>query len=264
MAALALPAAVLAQAEGDAPEATVREQLLEIQVMSVHPSAVDAFEVAVAKMVATAEAAGLDGAFGWQTWTDFFEYTVVSSHENFAEFDDPEAWVRQFTGTEQESTVLAALEGFEALNVRALSRDVIEAESGWSYAPETVIEQASGAEIIEVWITPGKFEAFDEVTARAVAFYEQVGYPYAFTGYSTHFGNTSRMAFVTFFDDMASYVGDNRIEQLAAAAGRTDEWSDILDDFRQVTDDVQRSFQEYRPDLSYVVAESAVSDAGGT
>jgi len=257
-----VPGATSAQSDDDPP--AERGQLLEIQVMAVHPSDVAAFESAIGGVAATSEAAGLDGAFGWQTWTDVFEYTVVSFHDNFSDFDDPGAWMRQFTGTDQEAAVQAAMEGFERLNVRSLSRDVIEAESEWSYTPDVVIEQASGAEIIEVWIAPGKFEDFEEVTERAVAFYEQVGYPYRFTGYSTHFGDTSRMAFVTFFDDMSAYVGDNRIEALAAEADLTDEWADILDDFRQVADDVKRSFQTYRPDLSYVGAESAVSDAGGT
>jgi hypothetical protein len=241
---LALPAAA------QAPD---RGQLFEIATMSVSPADMGTFMEVVGMIKGAAEAADLPAEHGWQIWTSDFDVGIVSTVDNMAAFDDPEAFMRAISGTPGEEMMQDAMEKFQAeVWARSVSREVWELEADWSYAPaEPQIESTGYAEMLEFWLKPGMEEEFEAVVKDVMGFFAGMPGRYPINGFRPHFGDTGRAVFVVFHDGWGDYYGDHSLEQGLEATGTGGEWQALMERLSDCTIDMDTTLWTHVGDLSY-------------
>ncbi len=273
-----LAVAVLALAAG-APPATAQEDpapadrqqadrpdYVVVTWFEVAPPDADAFRAAVRDVRQTAVDAGIPSDFRWDIYARDNTYVFVSWREAMADFDDPDAFMRQFEG-EHAERLGEIFESFGDVQATALT-NVLRPRPDWSHTPDetpVTMGQHAGVFVISHW--PGRTtpDAFEASAKRVVAFVGEVGYPYPVQAYQVMLGD-EHVEFVIPFDDPAELYGANALQPLVEAAGRADEWEGILRDHRALLADMDSQILFYLPDLSYrpdLQVASEGGDAGG-
>jgi hypothetical protein len=248
--ALAVPVAALSQ---EAPE---RGQLGEWVIWQVAPDAAGSFEAVVKKVVEAAELAALGEEHGWVLWQSGFMYGLYGSVEDMAQFDDPEAFMRAFQGTAGEAKLMEAMEEFGTLDFDVLSREVVEAPPDWRYMPENpYAEETPIARVYESWMKPGTEMKADEITKEWVAYLKEVGYGYEAFGLRVHFGDVSRLIYVTYIDNEANYFGANSLMKLVEEKGFSEKWGDLGERWNKLIRRYDETTWTHRADLSYLPSE---------
>lgn len=248
--ALLLP--LLVPLTGAAQEGSERGQLFWVETIEVQPSDAMGYEAVVAKVVKAAGEAGLSTDYKWAFWRDLYTYTLVFPISNFAYWDDPNQWERQFEGTPGEQALEDAFAEFSTLNARTVSSEVIEEVADWSYAPAAAVaDELNLAHVDELWIKPGKQQEFGELIEEFGAFFGEVGYRYPVDGHRVHFGDTGRAIFVTFYDSKEAYYGANSLDRLIAEKGAGEKWGDLLERLSAVMVGMEHGDAEMQAGMTY-------------
>jgi hypothetical protein len=243
---LLLPVAVRAQEED-----YQRGKLMYVQTVKVTPAHAAAYEAAVGKIVKAAEMAKLGPGYKWAFMNDMFTYTLVYPFSDFAYWDDPEQWMRQFKGTEGEATLQEAFQEFGKLDTRVVMSEVVEHVEDWSYQPEKTREDATMAHFTEFWLKSGKEEQFTEVTKEIMGFFKKLGYGYEVSGHRVHFGDTDRRVFVTWYDDRGSFYGANSLDALIEKKGMGEKWGELMSRMSELIVDGDHSDSELKQAMTY-------------
>jgi len=244
--ALLVPLSLPAQEDEDE-----RGQLLFIQVIDVMPEDVMAYENAMSTVVKAAGAAQLSEGFKWSIWNDDFTYTLVFPIKEYAYFDTPDQWMKQFEGTAGEAVLQEAFQAFSEVDMRVRSTEIVEHVEDWTYSPPTPVEGADYAHVHSFRIKPNQDEAFGEVIKDISAFFGDLDYPYALAGHRTHFGDSGLATFVIWHDDPGAYHGANNIDNLVEKKMMGDRWSELMGRLAKTILGSQHGDQEYKPELSY-------------
>ncbi len=109
----------------------------------------------------------------------------------------------------------------------------------------------AGAHITEFWVKSGKEPQFGQLVEDMVAFLGELEYPYPVVGYRVHFGDSGRMVFVTWFDDRASYYGENNLQKLIGEKNAFERWSQLRGRLPELVLDIREHDAIFRPRMSY-------------
>ena len=227
-----------------------RGQLWELEVLEVPPEKAMTFEEGVKEVVKLAGEHGVGSDYAWHFWSHGFDYLIASPISDFAAFDDPMAWMRQFgeEGGKELGEVFKRMD--EEVGVKASTREIREQVPGWTYKLEGV-PQHTYSTLYTFRLKPGKAEAFGDLAAEFVQAWTDMDYPYAISGFRTHFGNVGKVDFLIFYDDPSAFWGENSFEKVAERAGHAERYQQLLGKLAQHIDDMEVSLVEYHPELSY-------------
>ena len=233
--------------------------LSQVSVWEVDPADAAAFETAVKKV---AEAAAMAKTpYSWAFWQNGSRYTLVYPVDSFGYFDDPMQFARSFMGTEGESTMQEAMASFEKLHIHTVADEIAEMKADWSYEPDGYDMRTTKYGHFDVmWLKPGSEEKFDELNREWVAFYKDLGYPYPYHAHDVHFGDTGRVVYVTFTDDLAAYHGENSLINLIEAKSMGERWQKMGELFGQTVHRWEHHDETLRMDLSYWPVEEDPTD----
>ncbi len=245
LAFLLAPAAALAQEDYE------RGELLYIETVKVMPKDAQAYEATIAKVVEAARLAKMSADYKWAFMNDGFTYTLVYPFKKMAYWDDPQQWMRAFQGTAGETKLNEAFGEYNQLSIRTVAAEVVEHMKDWSYSPAMEMEDSYLAHVEEFWVMSGKQEQFGEITKEIMAFFKELGYPYAIGGHRTLFGDTDRVTFVIWYNDRGTFYGANSIEQLAAKKGMSEKWGGLMGRLAQVVVDHDHGDMDFKQNMSY-------------
>lgn len=234
-------------------------QLWEVQALQIAPDKAMKFETMVNDIVQLAAAQKVSSDYRWHFWSEGFNYTVVNPVANFAAFDDPEAWMRQFgeEGGKKLGELFQRME--QEVGMHAGTREVIEQVPAWTYSPAEMKDFTYGT-LYSFWVKPGQGEAFSELAGEFAKAWKDMKYPYLVSGYRTHMGDVGKVDFVVFYDDPAKFMGDNSFSKVAERAGHGDHYQKLLGKLTMHIDDMRISYMQYHPKMSYMgVPEASVS-----
>ena len=228
-------------------------QLWDVETMSVRPDHIDEFMEAAAAVREAAVAANLGAEWGWHIWSEGVNVIIASPAQSMAQFDDPEAWMREFQGTPGEALLNETMERvMTEISIVPSKREIMVQVPEWGYEPtEPPFDTPTYAEYIEFWVAPGKYEEMQAVIADVVAFHQEHDAYYPFNGYQVMFGDVGRIAFLIFNDGWADYFGTNSLEAQMEAEGGSDEWEALMARMRDCITDMSVSQMAYHPELSY-------------
>lgn len=227
-----------------------RGQLWKVEVLEVPPDKAMTFEEGAKEIVKLAGEQDVGSDYAWHFWSDGFDYVVVNEIPDFAAFDDPTAWMRQFgeEGGKQLGEVFKRMD--EEVGVKASMREIIEQVPEWTYEPEGAPQPAYGT-LYTFRLKPGKAEAFGDLAAEFVQAWTDMDYPYAIHGHRTHLGDVGKVDFLIFYDDRSAFMGENNVEKVAERAGHAERYQQLLGKLTQHIDDMEMSLVEYHPEMSY-------------
>lgn len=252
--ALMAPVSLIAQ-EGE----TERGQLMQVATWEVVPSDAPAFETAVKQVVEAAGKANIPHR--WAFWQDGSQYTLVYPVANFAYFDDPMQFVRSFAGTPGEELMQEGMGKMQGLQIYTVAEELAEAKDGWSYEVESFdMANLKYGHMDFIWVKPGMEEEFEELNKEWSAFYTDLGYPYPYVGHETHFGDSGRIVYVTFIDNLADYYGKNDFEKLVEAKGMGERSAKLYERFSAVVRKWHHSTPMFRMDLTYWPPEEGATN----
>lgn len=236
-----------------------RGQLMQVSTWDVAPSDAKAWESGLKTMVEAAGKANIP--YRWAFWQDGSTYTLVYPVDNYAYFDDPMQFVRSFAGTAGEAQVQQAMEGFRKLHIHTVAEELAEVKDAWSYSVDSFdMANLKYGHMDYVWLKPGTFEEFEALNKEWTAIYEELKYPYPYSGHQVHFGDTGRIVYVTFIDNLSDYYGKNAFETLVEAKGLGERASELNERFNAVVRKWRHSDATFRMDLSYWPPEEAATN----
>ena len=233
--------------------ARAQDPYIQVQVLEVAPAEISAFVDAVHTLIEAAEAADLSADFGWSVYAEGNRFHVVTSHASMTEFEDEEAFVREFQGTEGEALLGEAFEQFSSLDITAsnsLSRTMPE----WSYMPEDGMneEDMQGVRVFQSWVRGGdNEEAFDENAKAAAALLGEMGWPYPVFASRVVFGEGGLITFAMVHDGLANVYGENAFDGYIETAGIGEKWGELFQARREMIRRNAVLDVTYRADLSY-------------
>jgi hypothetical protein len=102
-----------------------------------------------------------------------------------------------------------------------------------------------------MWLKPGANEKFEALNKEWSAFFKDLGYPYPYDGHQVHFGDSGRIVFVTFIDDIGAYYGMNNLEKMIEAKNMGERWEKLGAQMSEVIRRWEHSNSAFRSDLSY-------------
>lgn len=247
--ALAMPTLAHAQEESEGG------QLYQVTTWTVDPADAAAWEAGIKNVVEAATQA--DIPYRWSFWQEGSEYVLAYPVANFAYFDDPGQFMRAFAGTPGEALVNEAMAGFSKLNVQVVSDEIVQRNPDWSYEAEGFsFEDLNFGHIDVIWLKNDVLEEFNQINKDWMALYTELGYPYPYDGYEVHFGDSGRVVYVTFVDDLAKMYGEFDVSKLAEAKGMGERMQQLDQAFNSLVIRWQHYDSVFRRDLSYWPAEA--------
>jgi hypothetical protein len=229
-----------------------------VSTFAVDPADGPKFEAAVKQLV---EAAGqANTPYRWAFLQDGSQYTLVYPVDSYGYYDDPMQFVRSFVGTEGEAQMQEAMASFETMNVKVVAEEIAEEKADWSYEVEGWDPTSMTATHFDVmWLKPGAESEFEALNKDWSAFFGQIGYPYPYTGHQVHFGDTGRVVYATFIDDLSEYYGVNNLEKLIEEKNMGARWGALNERLGAAVSRWEHSTAAYRPDMSFWPTEGATN-----
>lgn len=247
--ALAMPTLAHAQEESEGG------QLYQVTTWTVDPADAAAWEAGVKKVVEAATKA--DIPYRWSFWQEGSQYVLAYPIENFAYFDDPGQFMRAFAGTAGEAMVNEAMAGFSKLNVQVVSDEIVERNPDWSYEVEGwSADKLTVGHIDVFWLKNDVEEEFNQINADWIALFTDLGYPYPYSGFDVHFGDSGRVIYVMLVDDLAKMHGEYDVAKMAEAKGMGERMKRLDQAFNSIVRRWEHYDSVYRRDLSYSPAEA--------
>lgn len=244
--------ALLLSAPATAQE-DVAPTLISIQEFEVAPADMSAFESAVGKIVQAAGEAELDNLYRWSVYQRDDVYFVVDWPSSMADFDDEEAWYRQFAGTPGEATLNQAFDEMESLDM-AHRMWVDQEMTEFSYQPANPIDFADhgGVWIATEWWRMGAEEGMPENTERVTSLLEEIEFAYPVILHRNRVGEGGRVSVIVPFDTPANLYGSSSLEAALEAADAGERWGQIMEERYAMLRDLETGLYMFRGDLSYL------------
>ncbi len=254
IAALALPVAALAQ---EHEHEMKDESLVQVMTWEIAPDQTDEWEAVIKEIVDAAKAANLGHDYGWTFYSKNNDYTLIYPIANYAYFDDPMQWMRQFEGTEGNEALQAAMAKFPTIDHRVVNEMISVHKMDWSYIPGDMADLQQKmmdhryVEVFEFSIRPGKNEEFGEIIKEYMTFFKEIGYSYPIMGHDTKFGQSGRAVFVTMIDDLSDFYGENNFEATVAKANATERMQELWTKLTLTITDWDQTIMRHHPELQY-------------
>lgn len=243
---LALPQWSRAQ-EAEAPD------LAGVSTWDINPADMGRFMAVAENVVKAAREANLPAKYGWSMWQDMYSITLVGEFVR-AELDDPEHWMKQFTGTPGEATLRAAFQDFESVSIVGARSEIQQHMPAWSYMPEGMTTPPMAwVRVHEFWVKGGQenYQKWNALIGDFMAFFGDLGYPYPVWGNMVRYGE-HRNLFVTPYDNPSDYLGDHSVAAMAEKQGKMGEWEALLARLGQLTFKGEVSDLQFLPAQSYL------------
>ncbi len=227
--------------------------LSSVMTWDVEPADMQKFLGAVEKVVTAAREANLAPEYGWTMWQKNFSFTIVGPF-NRAELDDPEIWMKQFAGTPGEATLAAAFQEFDDVSITRSVTEVHQEMPAWNYMPDGMtMPPMAWARVHEFWTKSSQAanQEWNALIGDIMGFFKEIRFPYPVWGNTVRFGD-NRSIFVTAFADPAQYLGANSVDQLAAKAGKTEQWQALMGRLSQVVRRSDSGDYRFMPNHSYM------------
>jgi hypothetical protein len=245
---LAVPSVLVAQEEG--MEEYTRGDLFQVSTWEIDPADAMKWEAGVKKLVEAAEMANIPHK--WAFFQNGSQYMLVFPIDSYAYYDDPMQFVRSFSGTEGESLMQEAMESFAEVNAETVVEEIAELKDDWSYFVEDFDMTALKFGHFDIiWLKPGMDEEFNQLNKDWTALFTGIGSPYPYHGHEVHFGDSGRVVYVTFIDDLSEFYGANATMNLVEAKGMGEQFAKINEQFMAVTRRFTHYTAQYKADLSY-------------
>jgi hypothetical protein len=231
--------------------------LISIQEFEVAPAHMSAFESAVEKIVQAAGQAELDNLYRWSVYQKDDVYFVVDWPSSMADFDDEEAWYRQFAGTPGEATLNEAFDEMASLDM-AHRMWVDQEMAEFNYEPSSPMDFADhgGVWIATEWWRMGDEDGMPENTERVTALLEEIDFAYPVIFNRNRVGEGGRVSVIVPFDTPANLYGSNSLQAALAQADAGEEWGRVMEERYSMLRDVETGLYTFRGDLSYLPEES--------
>ncbi len=255
---LVVPATVLGQTDD-----YERGQLYQVSTREVLPAHAEAYESIIEKVVEAAKKGNIGVGYRWAFWSKGSTYTLVYPVANYAYFDTPDQFMRAFEGTEGEALMQEAFAEFENIARTVLMDEISELKAEWSYEPESggvTTENLKFGHIDEIWLKSGTDEEFAELNKEWLSLFKDINYPYAYDGHEVHFGDSGRVVYVTFIDDLAEYYGVNDMMALVEAAGATERMEALDARFNAIAERWDHYNMSFMPNMTYWPTEEMASN----
>ncbi len=232
--------------------ARAQDPYMQVQVLEVAPAEIPAFVDAVHTLIEAAKAADLSADFGWAVYSEGNRFHIVTGHASMTEFEDEEAFVREFQGTDGEALMGEAFAKFAGLDItgsNSLSRTMPE----WSYIPEDGMpeEDLQGARVFQTWVRGDHEEAFDENAKAVAALLGEIGLPYPVLASRVVFGEGGLVTFALLHDGLANLYGENSFGGYLERSGTGEKWGELFQARREMIRRNDAFDVNYRADLSY-------------
>ena len=205
-------------------EGPMFSQIIEFEVS---PGQAAGFEMAMEKIVEAAELADLSADYGWMFFQNGSNFTLVFPVENMAYFDDEDQWMREFSDTPGEATLMEAFGMFDELDYTSKS-SIQKRNAAHSYMPPNPIENPNNVMVFSNWVKPGKQEAHAENTAALMELISDVQWRYAVHAFDGVIGDGGLRIYVVPFDDMATFYGDGSLQAALAQHEKGEEWEALM------------------------------------
>jgi hypothetical protein len=251
---LAIAVAALLAVSFTTPSAIAQTDgsLSQVVKFKVDPPDMADWMQALGMITEAARMSNLDEQFGWSFFeADPFEFVMVANVEAMSDFDDPQAWMRQFEGTAGQPLLQEAFGILSNVRYRMTTSRVEERVSDWSYQTDFDMESVTGASVIEVWIRAGHEEAFEEVLMDYLGFVKEMGYVYPIAGHRPRIGGTGEHTFVTFIDLQENYYGKNALYRIAQARGAGEQLQELMMRFAEHMLDAETYDVSWLSEMSY-------------
>ena len=252
--AIALAASLVAPL-GAVAQTDQAGELASVATWEVEPSQFGTFLSIAAKVVQAANQAQLGQAYSWSMWHNFYTITLVGPF-NRKELDDPNDWMKQFTGTPGEATLMEAFQEMErtGVQIRNSVNEIHQGVPAWTYEPAGMGQPPlAWVHVMEFWLKSGQQneQAWNTLMGDFKTFFNDVSYPYPIWGNRVRYGD-QRAIFVTAYDDPGAYHGDKGVQALAAKHNVADRWQSLIERVAQLTVRARDSYHEYLPQASYL------------
>lgn len=225
-----------------------------VETYEVATADIPAWEAAVKKFRAAAEAGKLGFANRWGVYQRDNRFWVVFFPQKMAEFDDPDHFMKEFEEAGQGDAVMEAMKGFTDLSWTGRS-EVLQYLPELSYMPEmsAVQEgQQGGVYVISQFVKSGHEEAVQESVKGIMAILKEAGYPYPVFSHRVLFGELGRMDFVIAFDNLANFHGTNSLEKILGSKMLGEKWGAQMMKHDANIVMTRSDDKLYRADLSYM------------
>jgi len=199
----------------------------EIIEFDVSPADAAGFEMTMEKIVEAAKLADLSADYGWMFFRNGSNFTLVYPVESMAYFDDEDQWMRQFSGTPGEETLMEAFGMFEELAYSSKS-SIQKRNPAHSYMPPNPIENPNNVMVYMNLLKPGKQEAHAENTAALMQIISDVQWRYAVHAFDGVIGDGGLRLYVVPFDDMATFYGEGSLQAYLAQHEKAEEWEALM------------------------------------
>lgn len=225
----------------------------EVTEFDVSPGDAAAFEMAVEQIVEAANQADLSAEYGWMFFRDGSKFTLVYPVGSMAYFDDPDQWMRKFSDTPGEATLMEAFDAFGKLDYSSKTQ-ILKANPTHSYDPPSPIEKPNYVMVYQSWVKPGKQEAFAENTAKLIQIISDVQWRYAVHAYDGLIGDGGLRIYVVPFDDQVTYHGDGSLPAYLAQHEKGAEWEALMGQRVKLVRAMADMELAYVPGMTYMPA----------
>lgn len=222
----------------------------EVIEFDVSPGDAAGFEMAMKKIVEAAELAELPADYGWMFFRNGSKFTLVYPVESMAYFDDEEQWMRQFSDTPGEATLMEAFGMFDGLDYSSKSM-VHKRNLAHSYMPPNPIENPNNVMVFMNWLKPGKQEAHAENTAALMQIISDIEWRYAVHAYDGVIGDGGLRLYVVPFDDMVTFYGEGSLQAYLAQHEKVEEWGALMGKRMKLIRAMDSMDYEFVPGMTY-------------
>jgi quinol monooxygenase YgiN len=223
----------------------------EIVRFEVAPAHAAAFEMTMEKIAGAAKLANLSADYGWMFFRDGSNFTLVYPVKSMAYFDDPEQWMRQFTGTPGEAALMEAFGEFSKLDYSAHTQ-VLKVLPEHSYQPATPIDNPNYVMVYMNWVRPGHQEAHAQNTAALMELISEAGWRYAVHAYETVIGDGGLRIYAVPFDNLATFHGEGSLRTSLTQKELTEKWDTLQGERMKLVRAMDSRDEAYVPGMSYM------------
>ncbi len=227
-----------------------RGQLYQVVSWEVDPADAQMFEKAVKGVAEAAVKSNLE--YHWSFWQDGSQYTLVFPVGSFGYFDDPGQFERAFEGKPGQSQMKEAMAMFPKIKSTVVAEEIAELKPGWSYAAKDFnMNNMAYGHFDVMWLKSGMDAQFEQLNKDWVAAFKELGYPYPYDAHVIHFGDSGRVVYVTFVDNLSDFYGKNDIAKMIEAKGMGDRMAKLDEKFNTAVAKWKHYTAMYRRDMSY-------------
>lgn len=217
----------------------------------VSPGDAERWEQAV-RMIADAARKARSSDHDWLLYrAGPFRYWLILFSEGLSDIVTEESFSAAFAGTEGEALFARGVEQLLSTRFEVIRDVVTQQLYSWSTVRSMSTATHPLARVAEYWVRPDSVQQFDRAVQDYVAFLKKIRYPYPVEGFRLRLGAPGRYRLVTFPDDWSKFFGENRVEEIAAKHGATEELQSARKALAATLEKVEEHHLDFVSELSY-------------